>query len=134
MKKYFLIFLLTLITISIHAQKGFTVEGTLKGLADDTLTLVKVYNGDVLYQTVSKDGKFIFKHSGKFIGDKVMLTGGGIKTRTQFYIEPGKIKVEGDLNNLVASGTPSNDALNKYTAEIAPVEKKIADLRKKIIN
>lgn len=134
MKKYLFIAVLVLRAAIMQAQKGFILEGTITGLSDDSLQLVKVYDGQVLYGTVAKDGKFIFKQDGHFIGDKVMLTGAGLKTRTQFYIEPGTIKVEGNLETIAVSGTPSNDAQAKYTTEVAPIEKKISSLRQQIKN
>jgi len=133
MKKNFLVVLLMSAIIS-HAQKGFTLEGNIAGLSDGTLELRKMYDGTVLYTTESKGGKFVFSQKGKFVGDKVMLSGGGLKIRREFYIEPGKIKAEGDTKSFTVSGTPSNDALNQYMAEVAPIEQKIASLRAQIKN
>jgi thiol-disulfide isomerase/thioredoxin len=125
-----------LLTIALHstAQKGFTVQGFLADLPDDTLNLVKVYDGKVLYKTTSKNGQFTFGTGKKFLGDKVMLTGGGLKIKPQFYIEPGIIKIEGDTKTIKVSGTPSNDAMNLYSMEVAPIEKKMAALRAEMKN
>jgi peroxiredoxin len=134
MKKYFLCSLLIVAALFARAQKGFIVEGNIAGLSNDSLQLIKVYDGSVLYTTMVNNGKFIFRKDGKFIGDKVYLSGAGMKNRTPFYLEPGKIVIAGDMKSFVASGTPSNDALNQYTREVAPTEKKIADLRMQIKN
>lgn len=134
MKKYLFSAALILTTMIVQAQKGFILEGTITGLSDDTVRLVKVYDGQILYKTVAKDGKFIIRQDGPFLGDKVMLSGAGLKTRTQFYIEPGTIKVEGNLATITVSGTPSNDAQAKYATEVAPIDKKISSLRQQINN
>lgn len=133
MKKYLILITFISVTVALHAQTGYTLEGNITGLADGPLQLKKVYDGKVLYETTAKDGKFTFKQEGKFIGDKVLLTGGGIKGRVELYIEPGKIKVEGDVaKGIQTSGTPSNDANNHYMKEVAPVEQKIKELRLQI--
>ena len=134
MTKNTIAILFILIASVSSAQKGFTINGSINGLSDDTMKLTKMYDGTVLYKTMSKDGKFTFKSNGKFLGDKVMLSGGGLKTRPQFYIEPGTIIVAGDMKSVTASGTPSNDALNKYNVEVVPIEKKTADLRLQMKN
>lgn len=134
MKKYFFIAALTLTAAITQAQKGFTLEGTISGLADDTVRVTKVYDGQVLYKTVAKDGKFTVKEQSPFIGDKVTLSGAGLRTRMQFYIEPGTIKVDGNLTTITVSGTPSNDAQAKYVIVVAPIEKKISSLRQQINN
>ncbi len=132
MKHSILITVSLLVTVLVNAQKGFVVEGTVKGLTNDSIHLVKVYDGKPLYSTIAKDGQFIFKHEGKFLGDKVMLSGAGMKNRTAFYIEPGKIKIEGDLKAIAISGTPSNDAQNKYNSEVAPLDARVGDSRRKL--
>src|SRR5690349_11058678 len=105
MKRYFLLHILIAAVTIAQAQHGFTLKGTITGLSDDTMHLTKVYDGQVLYTTVAKNGQFVFQEKKKFVGDKVMLTGGGLKTRTQFYIEPGTITVSGDLNSVHVAGT-----------------------------
>src|SRR5690606_31570845 len=95
-----------------------------------TIQMKKIYDGKVLDETVAKDGKFVFKKEGKFVGDKVYLTGEGYSSKQPFYLEPGKITINGNTNLIVADGTPSNIAQNKYLEAIAPVEKKIEDIRK----
>lgn len=132
MKKYFFLAVLIFTAAITQAQKGFTLEGAITGLADDTVRLIKVYDGQVLYKTVSKGGRFTIKQPGAFIGDKVMLSGGGLKTKSQFYIEPGTIKVTGTLTGITVSGTPSNEAQAQYAFEVAPIDKKIAALRSQI--
>lgn len=131
-----ILFLLLLSTAFTHVQgqKGFIIKGNINGLADDTIKLVKVYNGDVLYKTVSKNGSFQFVQNGAFLGDKVLISGGGLKIRPQFYIEPGEIILQGNMEKVTASGTPSNDAMAKYIAASAPMDKRIADLRLKLKN
>lgn len=135
MKKYILIVtLISLATVSL-AQKGYIVEGNIAGLTNGTIQLKKVYDGTVLNETNVMDGKFVFKQEGKFLGDKVMLAGAGLKTRVDFYIEPGKIKLEGDAaKSVIASGTPSNDAQTNYLNEVAPVEARIKEIRLEMKN
>lgn len=116
-----------------QAQQGYIIEGNITGLQDGTVELKKVYDGKVLNETTVKDGKFVFKHEGKFVGDKVILAGAGIKQRIELYIEPGKIQLTGDVSKGVqVSGTPSNDAWTSYLRDVAPIEKKIAEIRKQM--
>lgn len=130
MNKYILTVAFIFITSALCSQKGYIIEGNITGLPDGTIQLKKVFDGKVLDETTSKDGKFIFKHEDKFIGDKVILTYPGVKRRIELYLEPGKIKLEGDMaKSVVVSGTPSNEALTKYLLAVAPIEKRIADLR-----
>ncbi len=129
MKKSFIAVVFILTALALHAQKGFTVEGNIPTLADGTIQLKKVYDGKILYESTVKDGKFTFKNDGPFIGDKVLLVHPSIKSRVEFYIEPGNIKVDGTSMPITISGTPSNDAQAEYQKAVAPVEKKIVDLR-----
>lgn len=135
MKKYFLIVTLISLATILQAQKGYIVEGNITGLTDGTLQIKKVYDGTVLNETNVTGGKFVFKQEGKFLGDKVMLVGTGLKTKVDFYIEPGKIKLEGDAaKSVIASGTPSNDAQTKYLKDVAPVEARIKEIRLQMKN
>ncbi len=133
MKTYFIAAALSLLVLSTQAQKGYVVEGNITGMTDGTIEMKKVYDGKVLNEAEVKGGKFTFKQDGKFVGDKVMIAGAGVR-RFEFYIEPGKIIITGDVKGpITVSGTPSNDALTKYLNDVAPIEKKIADLRRQIL-
>src|SRR5580765_8376827 len=101
MNKYLLIVSFLFITGFSFAQKGYIIEGNITGLPDGTIQLKKVFDGKVLDETTSKDGKFIFKHEDKFVGDKVLLAGAGLKYRLMFYLEPGKIKLDGDASKSI---------------------------------
>ena len=131
MKKLLMTIFIIVSVLSVQAQKGFVIEGNIAGLPDDVVKLKKIYNGNVLYETNSKDGIFVFKKDNNVIGDKVYLECGG-KYYCTFYMEPGKIKLVGEAakpTEIKATGTPSNDAQNKYAEAIAPIEKKIALIR-----
>jgi len=130
MKKYFFGLIMISIPVIMHAQDGYTVEGNIAGLTDGTIQMKKVYDGKVLNEAQVKNGKFIFKQEGKFLGDKVMLAGAGLRGRVDFYIEPGRIKLDGDASKGVqASGTSSNDAQTEYLRAVAPIEARIKELR-----
>ena len=134
MKRISILSILVFLASIVQAQ-GFTINAHITGLSDDTVYIKKMYDGKILYKTVAKDGRFVIREKGKFLGDKVLLSGAGLKGRNDFYIEPGTITIQGDVTKSIkATGTPSNDAMNQYVLESAPMEKKIAELRTQIRN
>jgi peroxiredoxin len=129
MKNLFTLALLPIAAAALAAQPGYVVTGKIAGLRDGPVKLQAVFDGAVLAETTAKDGAFVFRHDGPFVGNKVFLSGNGLR-RAELYLEPGTITVEGSANGpVVVAGTLSNDAHNLYLKEVAPIEKKIADLR-----
>jgi hypothetical protein len=132
-----LIFILPLALLALGsaralAGEGYVVEGHVTGLPDGPLQLRKVFDGTVLAGTAARDGRFVFRHDGPFLGDKVSLSGSGVPA-TSFYLEPGVITLRGDVKTgIVAAGTPSNDAHALYLRTVAPVEQRIHALRTKL--
>jgi peroxiredoxin len=116
---------ISLVCVAAHAAGGYRIEGDIPGLPDGTLQLKKVFDGKILDETVAKDGRFVFSKDGPFVGDKVNLAGAGIG-KAELYLEPGTICVQRDASGaIVATGTPSNDANQKYVAEVAPYSARI---------
>jgi peroxiredoxin len=109
--------------------KGYVVQGTLPGVPDGKVQLCKVYDGSVLAEGTVAGGRIEFRHEGDFLADKVYLAGNGVQGRPAFYLEPGTITLQRDGNRVVATGTPSNEAYNRYLTEVAPIEARIAKLR-----
>jgi len=113
----------------LPAHAGYVVTGRIAGLPDGPIKMQKVFDGTVLAETSAKNGAFVFKKDGEFVGDKVFLTAAGLK-RSELYLEPGTINVEGSAaDGATASGTLSNDTHNLYLKEIAPTEKRMAEIR-----
>jgi len=111
------------------AQDGYVVNGRLDGLADGPVRLYQVFDGTLIDEAVVEGGRFVFAKTGRFVGNKVYLAAAGLG-RVELYLEPGTIRVERTpAGAIIASGTPSNDAHQRYLAEVAPIEAKIADLR-----
>jgi peroxiredoxin len=134
MKRISIVSILIVVATMVQAQ-GFTINANITGLSNDTVYVKKMYDGKILYKAVAKDGRFVIREKGKFLGDKVGLSGAGLKGRNDFYIEPGTITIQGDVTKSIkATGTPSNDAMNQYVSESAPIEKKIVELRTQIRN
>ncbi len=132
--KKILLFVLSFIVLgSCGFQKeGYEIKGEIDGLNNGELLMVKYFDGTVLEKTISKNGIFEFKKEERFIGDKVYLKQGSKKIAT-FYLEPGKIIIEGNILNpqkIKTSGTPSNDAYNEYLEAVLPIEEKMAELKR----
>lgn len=111
------------------AQSGYVINGHLNGLPDGTIRMHRVFDGTVVDETPAAGGKFVFSRQEAFIGNKVYLAGAGLD-RVELYLEPGTITVtRGSSGAIVVSGTLSNDAHQRYLAEVAPIEAKITELR-----
>lgn len=120
---------LLLLGTALPLSAGYRIEGSIPGLADGPVRLHQAFDGVVVAETTAAGGRFVFSHEGDFLGNKVYLSGGGIG-RVELYLEPGTIRIaRGPDGSVAASGTPSNDAFGRYLAEIAPVERRIAELR-----
>ena len=129
MKKLSPLALLFLTAAILHAGAGYVVTGKITGLPDGPIKMQKIFDGTVLAETSVRNGAFVFRQDGEFVGDKVLLIAAGLK-RSEIYLEPGTINVEGTATGgATASGTLSNDTHNLYLKEVAPVEKRIAELR-----
>lgn len=111
------------------AGSGYVISGRLDGLPDGTLRMHRVFDGTLVDETPVAGGAFVFSRPEPFVGNKVYLAGAGLG-RVEFYLEPGTITLtRGASGAIVVSGTVSNDAHQRYLAEVAPMEAKIADLR-----
>lgn len=129
MKNWLLIIVFIFMAGSVYAQNAYTVNGEINGLSDGPLEMKKAFDGEVLNQTEVENGKFVFKQKGNFIGDKVYLEGHGIPTRFYFYLEPGEIKLKGDILHIIPSGTVSNNAFSKFLQAESQIYKKIDSIK-----
>ncbi len=125
MKKLILLFVSVALFASVTAQvaqKGYTVSGTTKGLADgDTVYLATMYylNFIPTDSTVVKDGKFFFKGVQENPELRFVLC---VKNKqsvanSDFILENTDIKVNLDRGSTVRSdafGGRDNDLWNKY--------------------
>ena len=96
------------LTAGLFAQtasaQSYTISGKLEGVKNDTVFLLVAKSGaasrDTLH-TVAKNGVFTFK--GKTAGTSMAsLIPTSLRARKSFnfYLEPGKIKLEGNTENL----------------------------------
>ncbi len=132
MYKVVLTVLFCFMVIYGQTQKGYLVQGNINGLPDGLVEMKKAYDGEILDKAESKNGIFVFKKENGFIGDKVYLDAKGLAPRLYFYLEPGIITLTGNEKLIIAKGTRSNEAHNKYIEMITPVENSINEIRNRM--
>jgi len=132
MKFLLLVFIFPPLFICGQDDRGYIIKGNITGAPDGKVFILKTFNGDTLKSGFIKSGSFIFEEKGGFTGDAGTLVINTERVLKNLFIEPGIIKISGNYanpNTIKAYGTPSNDAWNEYLIEIAPINKKIKDLK-----
>jgi len=135
MKFILLVFIFFPLFICEQEDSGYLIKGNITGAPDGEVVIIKIFNSDTLNRGLIKSGVFIIEEKGPFIGDAVALVINNERVLKNLFIEPGIIKITGNYSNsntVKASGTPSNDAWNEYLIEIAPINKKIKNLKNAI--
>ncbi|WP_295125290.1 TlpA disulfide reductase family protein [uncultured Chitinophaga sp.] len=114
--KLFVCCLLAGLCVQTASAQSYTISGKLEGLKNDTVFLVTAEkrNGprDTAF-TIAKNGAFSFKGQTKEVKMTTLMPT-SLRSRKffNFYLEPGKIKLEGDLEKMDyirANGTYNND-------------------------
>ena len=147
MKKFsFILFLffglLSLSSFSQGKEKDFTINGTIKGLGNDSVIVYKKFNGkdnkpEVIVVMANND-RFTIK--GKINSTKsTSINLGGLKSQKSFpfYLEPGIIKVSGqmdELSNVEITGTITNDENTVVRNFTDPIYKRAVEMREPLKN
>ena len=147
MKKFsFILFLffglLSLSSFSQGKEKDFTINGTIKGLGNDSVIVYKKFNGkdnkpEVRVGMANND-RFTIK--GKINSTKsTSINLGGLKSQKSFpfYLEPGIIKVSGqmdELSNVEITGTITNDENTVVRNFTDPIYKRAVEMREPLKN
>ena len=95
------------------------ISGNVLGIEDGTIYLAEpTRNGALVDSTEIKAGKFIFKLNDEAAQHFVIRTTEEVVT--SLFTESGKINISGNVANssVEATGTPANEALNLYNAEM----------------
>lgn len=138
MKKNFLLLVFFTLTLSLFAQTGHKIEGTIKGISD-TSCILAYYFGDKQY---AKDTAVIDSNgSFKFEGEKALK--GGIYMivfpegkYAEFIVSEQHFSFSSDINDLVGSMQLSNTQENKvfyeYMQSLASKQQKSIELKESI--
>lgn len=105
-------------------NKKYTVVGTVDEQSNDTLMLMLDMNGDVL------DSARIESHAFKFAGEiekEQLVYVGNHSAVGIIALEPGKIEVTVDGNEILASGTKLNDDINAFQVSCRDIENNAMD-------
>lgn len=130
--KKILLTTLILAFCGIANAQGYKITGHVKGFEDGMIELKKFFNGKILNRAEVKDGKFVFIENSNFLGDYCYINQIGSNIKIEVFIEPGEIKISGDImqhSAISVTGTPSNDAYMAYNNDLVPINKRINELR-----
>ena len=135
MKKNFLLSVFITLTLSLFAQTGHKIEGTIKGVSD-TSCILAYYFGDKQY---AKDTAVIDENgSFKFEGEKALK--GGIYMivfpegkYAEFIVSEQHFSFSSDINDLVGSmqliDTQENKVFYEYMQSLASKQQKSIELK-----
>ncbi len=131
---------LILVTLSFtflgQAQKSFTINGSIKGLPDNTK--VELRNDDLsvtpLATGISKSGNFELK--GTVEDPNIyLLSIPGNQQRLAIFMDNSGITVKGSVDSLArakVTGSPSHDQFSKFNNEFNPLFEKLSKIVKHI--
>lgn len=137
MKKIFLLLLISpFFAIAQNAEKAFTIEGKLDGIANGTE--VKLYrNGDNAEMASGKVSNTKFLLQGK-VGEPILcFMSIGENKPVEIYVESGKISVKGKKVNpleVEVSGSESHKVFTDFTKEFLPIIQQVNTLAATINN
>ncbi len=134
--------LLSLSSFSQGKEKDFTINGHINGLGNDSVIVYKKFNGkdnkpEVIVVMANND-RFTIK--GKINSTKsTSINLGGLKSQKSFpfYLEPGIIKVSGqmdELSNVEITGTITNDENTVVRNFTDPIYKRAVEMREPLKN
>jgi|LakMenEpi03Aug12_release.lakeMendotaPanAssembly.Ray.scaffolds.fasta_scaffold02521_14 peroxiredoxin len=125
--------IVTILTfISCGVKEGeYKVEGTVKGLKDDTKLFINVQDSTMAMKTIDtvkiKNGKFLFEGKLPEAISIATVTADGQNVNQIFILENGKINltIDKDSTHLSKiSGTDNNDFLQTYSSKMNEFAKK----------
>ncbi|MNJ87443.1 Thiol-disulfide oxidoreductase ResA [compost metagenome] len=130
---------LLLVAGSAFAQKSYEINGSIKGLNNTNLyLLVRSDNGMTVDTLIAKPIGNKFKFSGQ-IGERrrTSLYIGEPRSRKEisFFLEPGKIKMQGNVDSLSyvsITGTLTNNELTETQRYLAPLYDRRSALSQKM--
>jgi thiol-disulfide isomerase/thioredoxin len=120
-------------------QKGFIIEGTIKGISEGTVILEKAakylgYTFTRVDSTNITDGAFVFK--GKVDAPEMYyIKIKGERSRLKVFLENSRITVaadSGQLEDAVVSGSTVHDNLVKFNRKLSFYEKNRKQLKKQL--
>lgn len=111
-------------------QSGFTIQGTVAGVADGDTVYLQNYDGTNMIKldsAIVKNGTFEFKGMPDSLVESRFVTymKGDNRMSTMLFIEDGVIKVALDPENSKVSGTPNNDILQQFSDMFATISKEL---------
>ena len=127
MKKFLFALLLP---VSVMAQKGYTIKGTIKGLKDSTLVFLQTNQGNTLAQDYAKNG--VFSLAGKLEGaDLYQLSFIGFKEGIELFIDNDHVIVNGEVAKLKSAAVTGSQLHADYTSFVkgfSPLSEKLGKL------
>ncbi len=129
---FILIMLLAMASCQTNST-SYSVSGNIEGLDSGTIYLVKAVNGEAVVEDSSavNAGNFSFEGEAP-IPEMFYLRLNESDYFTQFFLENGDINVAAKKDSLSmakVSGSPANDLLNEYLAELSSVNDQLLALQ-----
>lgn len=118
MKKILSILALAAVAVGCNNHR-VVITGEITGVEDGVIYLAESgRNGALVDSTEIKGGKFVFALNDEAANNYVLRT--AEQGLTVVFTEDGQITVTGSVaeDNVVATGTPANDAFNTYNADM----------------
>ncbi len=119
-----------LLPISVFAQKGYSIKGTIKGLKDSTLVFLQTAQGNTLAQDYAKKGTFSLV--GKLdAADLYQLSFIGYKESVELFIDNDNIVVNGEATKLKSAAVTGSQLHADYTSFVkgfSPLSEKLGKL------
>ena len=118
MKKILSILALAAVAVGCNNHR-VVINGEIVGVEDGVIYLAESgRNGALVDSTEIKGGKFVFTINDEAANNYVLRT--AEQGLTVIFTEDGQITVTGSVadDNVVATGTPANDAFNTYNADM----------------
>lgn len=100
-------------------KKKYTVLGTVDELSRDTVVLMLDMNGQIMDSARIENRAF--KFTGEVEKEQLVYVGNNSAVGI-IALEPGKIDVTVDGNEILASGTPLNDNINAFQVSCRDIE------------
>ena len=100
-------------------ESHYIIKGTMRGIADGNKVFLQKNVGNnlvVVDSTVIEGNSFIFKGTSDPIPSVYYVTyfNNGYPVRSDFYLENGTIRVDMSMGSINVTGTPCNNAFQKF--------------------
>lgn len=130
MKKYFAFAAAVVLLAACQNKNSYTITGNYSDAEDgDTIELNVLENGRTpmpIKTAVVKNGKF--KLTGEVDSCQMALLMEAGRPFAQLFLEPGNITVVSDSDDVVVSGTTSNDKLKDFNKKVMEITQEYRDL------